>query len=135
MREWMTTKEFLELFSVDVERNGAKNFIDITELMGLMYAFPEYGVNDHLLCRSYLRQLKLSPLVFWGRIKRDIVSILSADSDVLEALGCPLPETRTSADLMRVLARALADDIEEQGREKFREIALQVKDMCVVEGR
>ena len=132
MQNWTDVKGFLELFSVDIERNGAKDFIDLTELLGLMYAFPEYQVNDHLLVQTYLKQKKLSPMVFWGRIKRDILPILSADDETLNALGCPLPETRNSAELMRCLARALADNINEQGREGLRTVALNVKDMCII---
>ena len=135
MAEYCSAENLLEMFSVDCKRKGAQDFIELAELLGLCLAFPEYEVNDHLLVRTLLSQKKLSPLVYWGRMKRDLLPILTADSDVLDNLGCALPESRTSAELARVVGRALADNMLDEGREKYRVIALQVAEQCGKRGR
>lgn len=113
MAEYISVKDFLELFSVDCSRGGAKDFIDLTELYALCLAFPEYEVSFGALLRRFLKERKLSPLVFWSRIKRDVKEILEADDDTLDALGVELPPERNGADLSKALAAALSDVIRE----------------------
>ena len=130
MEHWKSAKELLELFDVDCSRNGAQNFVELAELLGLMMAFPELGVNDHLLTRSYLRTLRMSPLVFWSRMKRDLAPILEAEDITLDALGVPPVYSRTCPALVGAVAAALADGVNQKGREHFREIAEKVAEIC-----
>lgn len=88
MEHWKSAQDLLELFDVDCSRNGAQNFVELAELLGLMMAFPELGVNDHLLTRSYLRTLRMSPLVFWSRMKRDLARSWRQRTAHLRLLAC-----------------------------------------------
>lgn len=129
---FVSARELLEMYGVDCKRTGADDFIAMAELLSLMLLYPEFEVNGHLLVRTYMSQKRLSPLVFWSRMKRDVMPILSADDDTLEALGIPLPKSRTCYDLIKAVAAALADCSFEQGREKYRDTAEKVRDMCAV---
>ena len=111
MEHWKSAKELLELFDVDCSRNGAQNFVELAELLGLMMAFPELGV-------------------FWSRMKRDLAPILEADDSTLDALGVPPVQSRTCPALVGAVAAALADGVNQKGREHFREIAEKVAEIC-----
>ncbi len=128
---WLTVEDFLRLFSVDCDRAGARDFLDITQMWSIQLLFPELEVTRRALVRMVLRKKKISPLVYWSRMKRDLLPVLSAESDTLELLGCPLPVERTCPDLMDALARATAGHVEPEHREKYRDVAEYVKRLCV----
>ena len=126
---WVTVEEFLSLFSVDTKRAGARDFIDLTEMYSVQLLFPELEVSKRLIVKMLLSKKGISPLIFWSRMKRYLLPILSADSETLAARGCPLAAVRTCPDLVEVLAVATAGHIESEHREKYRDVAVYVKKM------
>lgn len=128
---YVTVEEFLEIFSVDPNTAGARDFVALVEFYSVQLLFPELEVNKRLLVKMMLKKQKISPLVFWSRMKRALLPILSADCETLRALGCPLPDSRTCPDLVDSLAHALAGHVEEQHRERYREVAQYVQRMCM----
>lgn len=130
---WLTARQLLELFSVDPERAGATDFIALAECYSVALLFPELGVTKRLLVKRLLRDHRLSPLVFWSRMKRDLLPILSADSELLDSLGLPLERERTCPDLVEAVAAALSVEMASHP-EDFREIAERVRSLCVEGG-
>lgn len=128
---WLTADDFLRLFSVDCERAGARDFLDIVQMWSIQLLFPELEVNRRSLVRMVLRKKGISPMVYWSRMKRDLLPVLSAESDTLECLGLPLPVERTCPDLVDALARATAGHIEAEHREKYRDVATYIQRLCI----
>lgn len=131
MADYVSVRDFLELFSVDCSRGGAEDFISLTELYSLCLAFPEYQVSFGALVKRTLKEKKLSPLVYWSRIKRDVREILEADDETLDCLGVELPRDRNAADLSKALAAALADVMLAGDLEPYRAIAIGVANRCL----
>ena len=63
-------------------------------------------------------------------MKRDLAPILEAEDSTLEALGVPPVHSRTCPALVSAVAAALADGVNEKGREHFGEIAEKVAEIC-----
>lgn len=89
MQYFRDGKELLELFGVDPNKPGAEDFYCLADLYGLMSRFPQYHVTVADLARLRMGERKLSPLVFWSRMKRAIRPLLEADAETLRALGVP----------------------------------------------
>ena len=130
MSVFISAEELLEMYGIDSQRAGSQDFVTLSELLALCMAFPEYQVNGHLLVKTLLRQKRISPLVFWSRMKRDLMPILSADDETLDALGIPLPKSRTCYDLIKAVAAAICDYISAGDLEKYDGVMLKVLQMC-----
>lgn len=128
---FLSTKEFLEMFSVDCSRKGAEDFINLTELYSLALVFPEYQISFGLLVKTLLRERKISPLVFWSRIKRDLYDVLTADDDTLEAMGLEVSYNRNGADMSKTIAVHLADAMLQGDIERYRPICIKMRDRCL----
>ena len=77
-----------------------------------------------------MRELRLSPLVFWAQIKRVIRPLLSAGGDTLRALDVPVTgEPGTVHELAVALVSVIAPDVGSDGRE----IAEQIKEVLLDE--
>lgn len=104
---WNTAGELLELFGVDTSQTGARYFIDVAELLSCTMKF--HPVRFHDLLSVQLRELRISPLVFWSLQKRALRPLLEADLSTLKALGCEFDEApQTVAALVQGVAAAMA---------------------------
>lgn len=79
--------ELLELFSIDANTSGAEDFMAFVELTAHVMAFPDLGVTPRAVASALMGERKLSPLVFWSRIKRHCRPLYEADKETLCALG------------------------------------------------
>jgi hypothetical protein len=133
MEHWRSARGLLELYSIDVSKSGAKYFIELAELLSLLNLFPEYGITSNQVFTEYLREEKISPLVFWSNMKRCIKPLLDADDECLNALGIPEPGKRTCPAMVISVAAALSDGMDKYGRDKFADVAWKVAQICGAE--
>ena len=106
---WGNAEQLLELFCVDCSKNGAIDFIGLAEIGGELLQFPEYGCSFYDVAVALMRQHKLSPLVFWSRIKRHCAALMNADKSTLEALGLKLKGDKPTAyEVTAAVAAAIA---------------------------
>lgn len=86
-----------------------------------MLRFTGYELGD--LERRMMRELHVSPLVFWSNIKRAVRPLLDAGPATLQALGVPvLRDLVTGHDLALALAQVLAADLDECDAEVGRQL-------------
>lgn len=130
-RYWVSPDELLELYSVDTSRPGAQHFIELVSLLSLAASFPEYKITQHDVVLWYLKTEKISPLVFWSQMKRDLKMILEADDDTLAALAIPYLEKRTCPALVDAVVHSISECVvnRETEREKFRPYAERMRDI------
>ena len=77
-----------------------------------MLRFTGYDLGD--LERQMMKELHVSPLVFWSQIKRTVRPLLDAGPATLQALGIPVgTELITGHDLALALARVLSQELDE----------------------
>lgn len=113
---WQTVGDLLRLFDVDTSSTGARYFIDLTELYSCCLKFHEVRFRD--LVGVHLRDLRISPLIFWSQQRRALRPLMEADGDTLRALGLALRDRpQTIAELVQAVAATLAgtyadDDID-----------------------
>lgn len=104
--------DVLDLFSVP-SSGGREDFERLCDCTALMILFPQYGYSLADVAALGRRQRKLSPVVYWSRMKRVIAPLLEADAATLHALGllsaasAPVPDTVPAMAAM--IAAALAD--------------------------
>lgn len=127
------TKELCSFYSC--EGAAVSDFCDLVDLATLLYKFypDQYTIFD--LARAFMADLHYSPLVYYSRIKRAILPILSAEHSVLVALG--LPE-ECEFDSVPRLAHALACVLKENVSDSDITIAAEVArrvDMLKLKGR
>lgn len=108
---WRGPEELLELFSVDAAAPGAVSFAEIVWLGALAARYPAGGVSFDDVARGLMRAHRLSPVVYWGRIKRTLAPLLAADRADLAALGLQV-ERWTGRGIAEAAAAALAQQQE-----------------------
>jgi len=89
MQYFKDAEELLELFGIDTSKPGAEDFYVMADLYGLMSRFPQYRVTVADLARLRMQERKMSPMVFWSRMKRAIKPLVEAEAETLRALGVP----------------------------------------------
>ena len=103
--------DVLDLFSVPAS-GGREDFEKLCDSTALVILFPRYGYGLSDVAALGRRQRKLSPVVYWSRMKRAIAPLLAADAATLHALGllsaaaAPVPDTVPGMAAM--IAAALA---------------------------
>lgn len=122
MKPWKDCKGLLDLFSVP-DSVGAERFIDLVELGALLIRFKlPYRMAN--LERQMMRELSVSPLLYWSAMKRSVRPLLAAGGDTLRALGVPVEgEPATCHDLAAAVAAAVAEDLGEENRDLAYQIA------------
>ncbi len=86
-----------------------------------MLRFTGYDLGD--LERQMMRELHVSPLVFWSQIKRTVRPLLDAGKPTLQALGIPVgAELITGHDLALALACVLSQELDECDAEVGRQL-------------
>lgn len=89
MQYFKDCEELLSLFEIDAEKPGAEDFYVLADLYGLMSRFPQYRVTVADLAKLRMKERKMSPLVFWSRMKKAIKPLLDTDAETFRALGVP----------------------------------------------
>lgn len=90
MQYFKESEELLQLFEIDTNKPGAQDFLCLCDLYALMSRYQEqYRVTVSDMAALLMQQRKLSPLVFWSRMKRAIRPLIEADATTLRALGVP----------------------------------------------
>lgn len=89
MQYFRDCAELLSLFEIDPNKPGAEDFIALSDVYGLMSRFPQYSVTVADLAALLMRQRRLSPRVFWSRMKRAVRPLIEAEAETLRALGVP----------------------------------------------
>lgn len=89
MQYFRDCEELLSLFEIDPRKPGAEDFATLSDLYGLMSRYPQYSVTVADLATLLMRQRKLSPKVYWSRMKRAIRPLIEAEAETLRALGVP----------------------------------------------
>lgn len=103
--------DVLDLFSVPTS-GGREDFEKLCDSTALLILFPRYGYSLADVAALGRRQRKLSPVVYWSRMKRAIAPLLAAESATLHALGllsadsAPVPDTVPG--MAALIAAALA---------------------------
>lgn len=90
MRPWNTCAELLRLFGIEPKSDKwAARACDLVEFAAILGHFSgEDRLGD--LERRFMRDLKVSPLIFWSQLKRALRPLIDAGGDTLRALGVPL---------------------------------------------
>lgn len=110
MRPWKDCADLLALFSCD-NGSGVSWFCDLVEFAALLlWIKSPYKLGD--LERAYMKELHLSPLVYWSQQKRALRPLLAAGGDVLRALGVPVEgEPSTVHELAQAVAAAQVENL------------------------
>ena len=128
---WRTAGELLQLFGVDTSQTGARYFIDLVELLSCTQRFHPVRFKD--LVSVHLRDLKVSPLIYWSQQRRAVRPLLEADADTLRALGVKIVEPpQTTAALVQAVAATMAATYSEDDSD-LRMIADGVAALCLME--
>ena len=68
---------------------GRRNFEDLVNLGAcLKHWYPFNNLGD--LARGFMRDLKVSPLIYWATMRRAVRPLIEAEAQTLEALGLQL---------------------------------------------
>lgn len=90
MQYFKDAEDLLALFEIDPRKPGAQDFLCLCDLYALMSRYAStYDVTVSDLARVLMQQRRLSPLVFWSRMKRAIRPLICAEQSTLTALGVP----------------------------------------------
>lgn len=90
MQYFKDAEDLLNLFEIDTRKPGAQDFLCLCDLYALMSRYSStYDVTVADLARVLMQQRRLSPLVFWSRMKRAIRPLSCAEQSTLTALGVP----------------------------------------------
>ena len=90
---------------------GADRFCDLCDMGALLiWSGSVYSLAE--LERGYMKELGISPLIYWAQQKRAVRPLLAAGGETLRALGVPVEgEPSTVHDLARAVASVLAEDM------------------------
>ena len=117
MRYFEDITDFLALFEVNEQSPGVVDFGSLVVLVSCTRAF---GAADEItlgrLATRMMRDAKLSPMIFWSRMRRALRPVLEAGRDTLVELGIDgsfLPEGR--APTCPELIQAVASCVEYSG--------------------
>lgn len=92
--------------------------MDMVETAALLHHFYPEVKCCWLVSTGMMRELRVSPLVFWSNIKRELRPILTADPDTLRALGLPVQgQLQTVYDVAQALVDVLAPEVEDSNRD------------------
>ena len=95
MQYFKDAEDLLSLFEVDLGKPGTQDFLCLCDLYALMSRYADtYDVTVSDLARVLMKQRRLSPLVFWSRMKRAIRPLIETEQSTLTALGVPGGLTR-----------------------------------------
>lgn len=131
MMIWKTAGELLQLFGVDTSQTGARYFIDLVELLSCTQRFHPVRFKD--LVAVHLRDLRVSPLIYWSQQRRAVRPLLEADADTLRALGVKIAEPpQTTAALVQAVAATMASTYSGEDSE-LKMIADGVAALCLME--
>lgn len=123
-RAWKDEIELMQMFSIDTEAEGAKDFSTLCSLTALFVRFPDVGKTFYDVAAMRMRELHWSPVVFFGRIKRAIRPLYDAELGTLADLGLPVDaETITVPALVKAVARVMSAELPESFRENAEEAA------------
>lgn len=101
--------ELLEMFDIDTEKNGAQDFCTLVELSALFEVHKAYRITYHKVVKSLLREQRISPMVFWSRMKRQCTPLLQVTADTWQALGVDFGYVPANmSDIALGVSRALA---------------------------
>ena len=108
MRPWKNCRELLGLCGI-ADSLGADRFADLCEMGALLkWSGSPYRLAD--LERAFMKELAISPLLYWSLQKRVVRPLLDAGGDTLRALGVPVTgEPATVHELAEAVAEALAE--------------------------
>lgn len=111
MQFFYTADGFVELFSIDPKNNGARDFCTLADLVSLMLHFPQYNVSVSDLARIAMAEQRISPLVYWSRMKRALEPVFDA-ADSLPSLGVSVAgETLTCPLLAHAVGVAMSSTL------------------------
>ena len=123
--------ELLQMFGVDIELAGAKDFAAFVTLSACVMAHPDLRVRPRDVAAALMGESGFSPMIFWSRIKRHCKPLYDADIDTLIALGLALD--RNAIVTGYSIGRAAAAVVLEACRDFFtenREEAERIAEMC-----
>lgn len=131
---YSTCQECLALFSIDPDTPAMQDFSALVDTAALCAAYPQYHISFGDVVYFSLVQRRYSPVVFWARQKRQLMPLLGADAETLQALGLGrVAERRTVPILARALAEQLAEcslDYYVEMCEKMPPLAAAIKAAC-----
>lgn len=110
MQYFSTAQDFLALWEIDLDSQGAQDFQALAEVGALMMHYYQYRVTISKLARLAMHQQGLSPKVYWSRMKAAIRPIFDADPATLRALGVMVGGDLTTT--CPILAEAVAEVLE-----------------------
>ena len=108
-KQWQGPDDLLELFGIDPDGRWAGIWAGMVVTLAAGLVYPDYGIDIDLICRAWLHDAQVSPVVFWSQIKRELGPLLAADLDALVCLGLR-PYERTGKAFLRAAAVAMVDD-------------------------
>lgn len=117
MQYFRDSEELLSLFEIDPKKPGAQDFLCLCDMYAIMCRFEQYRVTVADLAAVLMRQRKLSPLVFWSRMRRAVRPLIEADAETLRALGIPCgyradDHTRTCPELAAEIGETVGHGFE-----------------------
>jgi len=112
----------LALFSIP-ESSSAARFCELCDMGALAERFGlPYRLAD--LERAYMKELRVSPLLYWAGMKKALRPLFAAGGDTLRALGLPLEgEPQTCHDLAVAVVKATAEAIGPENRDLAQQLA------------
>lgn len=112
MEVFTTADEFIALFEIDPRRAGARDFTALCEFGAMFQHYPQYKVTIASLAQYAQRSQRLSPLVYWSRMKHDLRPVIEASASTLKALGlagAPTDRDLTCPEIARMVAEYIAE--------------------------
>lgn len=128
MQYFDSAQEFLSLFEIDTNKDAAQDFIMLAEYMAVMRHYYQYGVTVSRIAQELMRERKLSPKVFWGRMKRTLRPIFGAEPATLQALGLAVGGALTLT--CPYLAECVAEVMEPSITEEHAQLAADIARAC-----
>lgn len=93
--------DLLAMFSVDTMSDGATDFAALV----FSRLLPKWkGKPLGAVAADLWKQQKVSPKLFYCRMKRAVRPLLEADAETLLALGVPVPKERTTTAMAQAVA-------------------------------
>lgn len=110
MRPWTNCCELLRLFGVEPKSDKwAARAADLIEFDAILLHFTGLECLSALE-RRMMKELHVSPLIFWAQLKRALRPLVDAGGDTLRALGLPIVgDVYTVHVLMAAIAKATQD--------------------------
>lgn len=125
LRQWNNCSELLDLFAVP-NGEGRARFEDLCDLGAVLLRFGQvWTLGD--LERAMMKELRLSPLVYWSCQKRAVAPLLAAGGDTLRALGVPVEgEPGTVHALALAVATAQIETITAEDRDVYGQLVERI---------